>query len=36
LTDAGLCETSELLPVLKTFIWQLKHAYKWDTVWCAD
>ena len=36
LNDAGLCETNELLPVLKSFNWKLKHAYKWDTVWCTE
>ena len=36
LTDAGLCETAELLPVLKSVEWRLKHAYKWDTVWCTE
>jgi hypothetical protein len=36
LNEAGLCETAELLPMLKTFVWNLRHAYKWDNVWCTE
>ena len=33
--EDGTCET-ELLQSLKTFSWNLKHAYKWNQTWCAE
>ena len=36
LQETGLCETAELLPALKSFVWKLNHPYKWDTVWCTE
>ena len=35
LKDDGTTEP-ELLSVLKTFCWNLKHAYKWNTTWCSE
>jgi hypothetical protein len=35
LKEDGTTE-NELLPALQTFNWKLKHAYKWNSTWCAE
>ena len=35
LKEDGTTE-AELRPSLKTFVWKLKHAYKWNHTWCAE
>ena len=35
LKEDGTTE-AELLPSLQTFVWKLKHAYTWNTTWCAE
>ena len=35
LKEDGTTE-AELRPSLQTFVWKLKHAYKWNHTWCAE
>lgn len=36
LESDGTANMTELGPVLKTFVWKLSHAYKWNNTWCFE